>query len=289
MEAWSAVASGGVLALLWAWEATSPSFEGQRVPGIRRMRHLALGALNAAVALVLASVLVGVGEWAKHEELGLLRWLDLEAPARVVAALLVLDLWNYALHVAAHHVPWLWRVHAVHHNATALEATVAMRFHTIEVLWTGLATIPFATLLGIAVEQVALYNALLLPVSLFHHANVTLSPRLERMLRLVMVTPGLHRVHHSRWTPETNSNYGAILPVWDWLFGTLRMRRYPQRIQIGLDGYTKAEAEELGAMLRAPFGDSVSEYGQATEPDEADVPDSRSRAPAADFYVPYSG
>lgn len=267
MDAWSAVCSGALLVVLWMWEGAAPAIGGKSVSRARRWRHVALGVLNAAAAGFVAAALVVVSEWTRSEQLGMLRWLGVDGAARVVMALLLLDALGYTLHVAAHYVPWLWRVHAVHHNADALEATVAMRFHTIEVVWTGLATIPFAAVLGISVEMVALYNALLLPVSLFHHANISLSPRVERVLRVIMVTPGLHRVHHSRWTPETNSNFGAILPVWDWAFGTLRLRRHPERIRVGLDGFTPAEIDELGAMLRTPFGPSTSGYGHASESD----------------------
>ncbi len=267
MEAWSAIGSGALLVALWMWEAVAPAFKASGVSRARRVRHLALGALNAAIAFLVASALVIVSEWARSEQLGVLRWLGVFGIAKVIAALLLLDAWNYLMHVAAHFVPSLWRIHAVHHNADALEATVAMRFHSLEILWTGAATIPFAAILGISVELVALYNALLLPVSLFHHANIVLTPRAEQILRLILVTPGLHRVHHSRWTPETNSNFGAILPIWDWAFGTLRIRRHPERIRIGLDGYTPAEIDELGPMLRAPFGPSVSGYGEASDSD----------------------
>lgn len=267
MEAWSAIGSGALLVALWMWEAVVPTFAAKGVSRARRARHLALGALNAAIAFLVASALVIVSEWARSEQLGVLRWLGVFGVAKVIAALLLLDAWNYLMHLAAHYVPSLWRIHAVHHNADVLEATVAMRFHSLEILWTGVATIPFAAILGISVEHVALYNALLLPVSLFHHANIVLTPRAERFLRLILVTPGLHRVHHSRWTPETNSNFGAILPVWDWAFGTLRIRRRPERIRIGLDGYTPAEIDELGPMLRAPFGPSLSGYGEASDSD----------------------
>ena len=112
------------------------------------------------------------------------------------------------------------------------------------------------------VEQVAAYNLVLVPASMFHHANIALPARLERPLRLVLVTPAMHRVHHSRWTPETDSNYGAVLPWWDRLFGTFRVRRNPEAINVGLDGYEEREIREVSGMLLAPFGPSVSGYGE---------------------------
>ena len=101
----------------------------------------------------------------------------------------------------------------------------------------GLLTIPFALALGIGIETVALYNLSLLPASLFHHANVRIGPSLDRWLRLVIVTPRMHWLHHSRWQPETNSNYASVLSVWDRLFGTLRSRRRAETVDVGLDGY----------------------------------------------------
>lgn len=290
MEMWSAVGSGVLLVVLWMWESVAPAVAA-RASWARRKRHLVLGGINACVASGVAFALVLASEQARSEQLGLMRWLGLGSVVKVLLALLLLDLWGYVLHVAAHYVPWLWRVHAVHHNADTLDATVAMRFHTIEVLWTGLATVPFVVILGISVEHVALYQALLLPISLFHHADVLLSARLERVLGRFLVTPGLHRVHHSRWTPETNSNFGAILPVWDWLFGTLRIRRHPACIRVGLDGYAPEEIDSLRGMLRTPFGASVSGYGEATDFDADRVSFGEGRAVRAstDVHVPYTG
>jgi len=262
VDIWSGVVAGAVLVALWALEASAPLISPPRPWIGQRWRHLVLGGLNVLVsAAVVAPLVVGDAASAAIGS-GVLRWLEGPVWAEFVAALLLLDLWHYGSHVVAHHVPGLWRFHAVHHNADRLEATVAMRFHTLEIAWMGLTTVPFALVMGIGIEQVAAYNLVLVPASMFHHANISLPAGLERLIGAVVVTPRIHRVHHSRWTPETNSNYGAVLPVWDRLFGTYRTRANAEAISVGLDGYEEREIREVTGMLLAPFGASVSGYGE---------------------------
>jgi sterol desaturase/sphingolipid hydroxylase (fatty acid hydroxylase superfamily) len=268
VDIWSGAVAGLVLVLLWTLEASAPLIAPPR-PWVRqRGGHLVLGALNVLVSTAVVALLVVADAGAETLGFGALRWIAAPLWAEYAAALVVLDLWHYASHVVAHHVPGLWRFHAVHHNADRLEATVAMRFHMLEIAWMGLMMIPFAIVMGISVEQVAAYNLVLAPASMFHHANVSLPARLERVLGVLIVTPRMHRVHHSRWTPETDSNYGAVLPVWDRLFGTYRTRANAEAISVGLDGYEEREIREVAGMLLAPFGGSVSGYGEGPGKEE---------------------
>lgn len=253
--------AGIVLVLLWAGEATAPGLMAPAQTLRQRSRHLALGLLNVLVSATLVAALALADARAAFSEIGVFRLLEAPGGLEFLGALVLLDLWHYATHVVAHHVPVLWRFHAVHHNADRLDATVAMRFHMVEIAWLGLTTIPFAVALGIPIEHVAAYNAILIPASLFHHADLAVPARLERFLKYAIVTPRMHWVHHSRWAPETNSNYGAVLPVWDRLFGTYRQRAHPETIVVGLDGFTTDEIEQLTGMLMTPFGSSVSGYG----------------------------
>lgn len=270
MEVHAGWIAGLVLVVLWTIEASAPGLLVPAQPVRQRARHLVLGLMNALVSAIIVSIFVFADAWAQYAGAGVLRWTALPLWVEIAAAFVLLDLWQYASHVLAHHVPVLWRFHAVHHNADRLDATVAMRFHLVEVAWSGLMMIPFALAMGIPVGHVAVYNALLVSASLFHHANIAVPSRIERVLGAVIVTPRMHWVHHSRWTPETNSNYGAVLPVWDRLFGTYRRREHAEAIDIGLDGYSEREIEELTGMLLAPFGASVSGYGEAPADESAE-------------------
>lgn len=254
--------AAGTLALMWSFEALGPGLIGPAAGWGQRARHITLGLLNGAVGVAVAGLFLLVDGAAERGGIGLLRAFDMPVWARLLVGLVLMDFWQYVCHVAFHEVPWLWRFHAVHHNADRMDATVAMRFHTLEVLGNGLATVPFAVLMGVPIEVVALYNLVLVPASLFHHSNVRIGRELDRWLRLVIVTPRMHWVHHSRWQPETNSNYASVLSVWDRAFGTMRTRLRAETIDVGLDGYTREQIDSLRGMMATPFRETTSEYGQ---------------------------
>lgn len=242
------------LALLWTLEGVSPQFTDRQ----RRLSHyghnLALGLLNAAVvALVFAAALVAAAEWAAARGVGLLHVLRLPTWLAWPLALLLLDLWMYAWHRLNHHVPLLWRLHSVHHSDAEMDASSASRFHTGEIVLSSLARLLVLPLLGVTPLQLLTYELLLQPVILFHHSNLRIAPRLDRMLRAVLVTPWMHWVHHSRHQPETDSNFASVFSWWDRLFGTFRLRDDPSGIALGLDGYAEVEWRTLRGMLRSPL------------------------------------
>jgi sterol desaturase/sphingolipid hydroxylase (fatty acid hydroxylase superfamily) len=262
-------AAAAVLAGCWTLEALAPIARAHRV-GATRCRHLLLGAINAALATIIAVSLACVdGDTPR----GLFRALGSAAPLWVagLAAFLILDLCQYAGHVLMHKVPVLWRLHTVHHHAEHVESTTAFRFHTLETLLQGMLLIPLV-LVGVRVHDIAVYNAALLPMSLFHHANVRLPTALDKVLRAIVVTPSLHRLHHSRWQPQTDSNYSAVLSIWDRLFGTLKICERPERVSVGLDGFDAEHTTTVRGMLRTPFTPARSEPG-------APPAETRSRTP----------
>jgi sterol desaturase/sphingolipid hydroxylase (fatty acid hydroxylase superfamily) len=243
------------LVLLWTAETVVPMVAGRP----RRLSHsaanLALGLLNTLVAAALfGAALLVVTEWARRESFGLLHGLALPPWAAWPLALVLIDLWMYLWHVLNHRVPFLWRFHAVHHADREMDVSTAVRFHTGEIVLSSIARLAVLPLLGITMPQLLLYEAILLPVILFHHSNIGIGPRLDAVLRAVIATPFMHWVHHSRWQPETDSNYGSVLSVWDRLFRTFRLRAHPAEIELGLD----EDAEEWHwrtphGMLMRPF------------------------------------
>lgn len=269
MELLSGPVAALTLVVLWSFEAIVPGIAGPAAGLRQRCCHLLLGFMNAAVSAAVVGLLLLADTWAQGRGFGLFRAAELPWWVVFLLALAVLDVWHYTCHVLAHQIPLLWRFHAVHHNADKLEATVAMRFHCFEIAFLGLLTIPVAVLFGIGIQEVAAYNLILLPVSLFHHSNVRLSPRVDRVLRLFIVTPRMHWLHHSRWQPETNSNYSSVFSIWDRIFGTFRSRKRAETVEIGLDGYEARDIETLRGMMTSPFGPTKSEYGE--RPDAAEL------------------
>jgi len=262
----SPAAAAIALALLWIGEAATPMFHHAKGRLRHRLRNLSLGGLNALVtgggfALVTYAVIQACA----GAELGLLRALDLHWAAAWIIAFCAIDLSHYLFHLAAHHVPLLWRMHLVHHHDHDIDVTSAMRFHSLEIAVQCTLMLAVYAVLGAGVGQVLLYEAVLLPVAMFHHANVAISETLDRVLRLIIVTPRMHWVHHSRWQPETDSNFSAVLSIWDRLFGSYRLRRDPHTIHFGLDGYDDERSRTLPGMLVAPFEPVRSENGSPPE------------------------
>ncbi len=168
--------------------------------------------------------------------------------------LVLVDLWMYAWHRINHSVPLLWRFHAVHHSDRERDATSAVRFHTGEIILSGVARLLVLTVLGVSMSILLVYELVLLPVILFHHGNLRIGSAVDGVLRRIIVTPWMHWVHHSMLREETNSNYGSVLSVWDRLFGSFRLRAKPSEIELGL---TEDKSEQswrtLIGMVSRPF------------------------------------
>ncbi|MGP1310745.1 MAG: sterol desaturase family protein, partial [Phycisphaerales bacterium] len=250
------IAAAAALALLYAIEGMAPIFEHRA----RRLRdalpNLLLGLLNGVVVGGLFSgAILLTTELARVNGFGVLHWLERTGvPVWLVwvFSFLAIDLFAYGWHVAAHKIPVLWRFHAVHHSDPHVDASTALRFHSGEVIFECAAMVAILPLLGVTVPQLLLYKLILVPVALFHHSNVRMPARLDRWMRAVLVTPWMHWVHHSRTLPETDSNYSAIFPWWDMLFGTYRVVRRPRSIAFGLDTLPGAEQTTLKGMLLTP-------------------------------------
>jgi sterol desaturase/sphingolipid hydroxylase (fatty acid hydroxylase superfamily) len=241
------------LAVLWAWESIFPAAPGRAHRLRHAARNFALGGGNVLLtALFTAFLLVVVTEWAEAAQFGLLQqfpasWLT------TIVALVLFDGWMYVWHRANHEMPWLWRFHRVHHSDPMLDATSAVRFHMGEIFISGLLRLLVVPLLGLSLHQVLLYDAILLLVILFHHSNIKLPERVDRILRILIATPAIHRVHHSRLMAETNSNYSSIFSGWDRLLRTFRLRADGTPVDFGLDGFDSERQQSLIGLLQMPF------------------------------------
>jgi sterol desaturase/sphingolipid hydroxylase (fatty acid hydroxylase superfamily) len=226
---------------------------GERSPSLRRVRNVGLAAMGSATVYLIMPVSAvaliqarGVGLFA------VLQWPTLiEATLAIVA----LDLAIYWQHRAFHRLPWLWRIHRVHHNDTQFEVTLGLRFHPAEILLSMLYKFAVILLLGPPAIVVGLYEILLAGFALMTHADVALPARMDRSLRSVFVTPDWHRVHHSVHRDETDSNYGNLLSLWDRLFNShiAQPRDGHQAMRIGLSDYRLPEDHTLPSLLRLPF------------------------------------
>lgn len=245
-----------VLVVLLAWEAILPFFPfpkgRQRI--VHGARNVLLGVING---LMTTFVFVGLwwsaSTWATKNGFGLFHWLSVPALAEWAMAVLLLDAWTYLWHRLNHRIPFLWRFHRVHHSDPHMDVTTANRFHIGEILLSSMLRIPLILLLGIRLEQIAMYEVLMFAVVQFHHANISVREKWDRRLRVLIVTPSMHKVHHSRWQPETDSNYSSFLSIWDRIFRSFLINRNPETIHMGLEDFDSPEQQTFSGMLKIPF------------------------------------
>lgn len=246
----------GVFLLLAAVERAWP-YRPEFTRGKRWLSNVGLSVLNTLVVRVLSLVLpvLPVAVAVMAEGKGLLGALSMPAILACIAGFLLLDLAVYMQHVLFHHVPWFWRLHRVHHADTQFDVTTAIRFHPVEILlslvWKAAVIITF----GIPTLAVLVFEIVLNASAMFSHANVKLPRSIDRLLRAIVVTPDMHRVHHSVVPREINTNFGFNLSVWDRLFGTyLQAAQQDARVMpFGLPGYQRPETSSLAWLLLFPF------------------------------------
>lgn len=254
----------GVLLLMALWEALAPRRRLTVRRPIRWASNLGLVALNTlAVRFVSPLSAVGAALVAKEHGWGVLNVFELPDWLAILAAVVALDLIIYLQHVMFHAVPLLWRLHLVHHADLDFDATTGVRFHTFEILLSLGIKMAAISLVGASPLAVVLFEVLLNATSLFNHGNVRLPGWLDGLLRLVVVTPEMHRVHHSAIPRETNSNFGFNLPWWDYLFGTYRSQPGAghEGMTIGLEQVRdEQKATRLHWMLLLPFFSGAGDY-----------------------------
>ena len=230
---------------------------------IRWTNNLGLVLLDTFILrLVFPVAAMGLAVYAETNGWGLLNAWDVPTAVAIVASVLALDLTIYFQHVMFHAVPALWRLHQVHHADIEFDVTTALRFHPIEILLSMVVKLSIVAALGPPAVAVLIFEVLLNGTAMFNHANVRLPKRLDAVLRLVLVTPDMHRVHHSIYPSETNSNFGFNLPWWDMLLGTYtaQPRDGHEDMTIGVEQFRSRRDLWLDRLLIQPFRGRASGY-----------------------------
>ena len=254
----------GVFALMAVWEVLAPRRALTVSKAGRWGSNLALVFLNSLVLRLLFPVAaVGVAALAQGRGWGLLHYYEVSFLPAVVIAVIALDFVIYLQHVMVHAIPLFWRLHRVHHADLDYDVTTGARFHTLEIILSML--IKFATILvlGPPLVAVVIFEVLLNATAMFNHGNVYIPAGIDRVLRLFVVTPDMHRVHHSVHAPLVNSNFGFNLPWWDRIFGTY-VAQPPEghlEMEIGLEEFRDPkQVDRLPGMLLFPFARRLGEY-----------------------------
>jgi sterol desaturase/sphingolipid hydroxylase (fatty acid hydroxylase superfamily) len=239
---------------LWEWLAPRRKLAVGRRP--RWPGNLGIWLIDAAAVRLLGPVtVVGAALVAVEKGWGLFPLLGLPYWAAVLFGVIALDLTIYLQHVVFHHVPWLWRLHRMHHADLDIDVTTGVRFHPVEIVLSILIKIAAVLALGVPALGVVIFEVLLNATSLFNHSNVALPPRLDAIARWLVVTPQMHQVHHSIEPAETDSNFGFNLPWWDRLFGTYRAKPAagePEMIA-GLPIFRDDTELKIWRLLTQPF------------------------------------
>ena len=250
----------GAAALVFALLALAEVLAPHRASGLPRMQrwptNLALFVLDTAlVRLAIPLLMVGAAALASAQGWGLFNRTDWPLWLEFALTLLALDLALYFQHWATHRVPLLWRMHKVHHSDPDFDVTTAARFHPVEIMLSMLYKMAVVVALGPMVLAVFVFELVFTLATLFTHANIGLPARADQAVRTLIVTPDMHRIHHSSREAETNSNYGTMLSAWDRLFGTYvrESERGREGITIGLDAYQDGRPARLGWSLLLPL------------------------------------
>ena len=254
----------GVFALIAIWEMIAPCRQLTVSKALRWGNNLLLVFLNSAILrLLFPAAAVGVAATAGEQGWGLLNIYSLPFPAALIIAVVVMDLAIYLQHVMVHAIPTLWRLHRVHHADPDYDVTTGARFHPLEIILSMLIKFAVILVLGPPVAAVVLFEVILNATAMFNHGNLHLPNRVDQLLRLIVVTPDMHRVHHSVEDDEANSNFGFSLPWWDRLFGTYRSqpRAGHQGMTIGIHHFRNPkQVIWLNGLLTLPFIGKISNY-----------------------------
>jgi sterol desaturase/sphingolipid hydroxylase (fatty acid hydroxylase superfamily) len=237
----------------------------------RRLRwptNIGMTATNLVALGFVPFSFIGAALWAESNQYGLFNHIGLPTWVLLVATMLLRGLISTGTHLLAHKLPWLWRIHRVHHLDTELDVTSTVRIHPAEFFVNPFIGVPVVLAFGLPAWILALYELLDIGITLFSHANIRIPVGLNRWLCYVIVTPDLHRIHHSTWEPETNSNYGAVFPIWDWVLGTFRAepRGRQEDMELGLSELRDPEANAYLRLLASPFRKSLQDSSQPAAP-----------------------
>ena len=254
----------GAFALVALWELVAPRRVLTVSKTLRWASNLGLVVLNTVLLrLFFPLAAVGVAAFCTTNGWGLLNHFQVSFWVAVPVTVIAMDFVIWLQHVMVHAVPALWRLHRVHHADLDYDVTTGSRFHPLEIGLSMLIKVATITVLGPPVVAVVIFEVLLNATSMFNHGNIRLPDALDRVLRWIIVTPDMHRVHHSIEDDETNSNFGFNLPWWDRLLGTYRdqPRAGHEAMTIGIRGHTDPrEVARLDGMLLLPFKGQVGGY-----------------------------
>jgi sterol desaturase/sphingolipid hydroxylase (fatty acid hydroxylase superfamily) len=249
-----AILVGGLL-FFWILEGAIPVFSLRY--RTTKLNHAAVNFAFTVIHLIIHSLLaifiVRLSDWCQSHSFGIVHWTKANIGWSVLIGVLALDFSSWWVHWVMHRQPLLWRFHLIHHSDSKVDVTTGLRHHPGDSLLRGVFFILFIFISGAPMYAVMIYQTLVVAFTAFTHANISLPVAIDKWLSYLLISPNMHKVHHHRLQPYTDSNYGAIFSIWDRLLGTFSHLPM-QDIRYGIDRYYPAEKdEELGTLLKKPF------------------------------------
>lgn len=249
-----------ILLTMMVWEIFAPRRKQKVSKKIRWVNNISLIVINSIIIrLLFPAAAVGIALWCSQNHLGLLNALDIPQWLKIIIAFLVLDLAIYLQHVLFHYLPIFWKVHKVHHADLDFDVTTGLRFHPIEIILSMLIKFMVIIFIGASIESVIIFEIVLNATSMFNHSNIKLPLMIDKYLRYFIITPDMHRIHHSVIPKETNSNFGFNLSLWDRILATYRANAINNQttMDIGLSEYRNiSQTQNLLGMIKMPFEDN---------------------------------
>ncbi|HNP21406.1 MAG TPA: sterol desaturase family protein [Panacibacter sp.] len=250
------ILAGGIT-LFWMIESGIPMFRFK----YNKWKHAGINIFFTITTIIInfafAYLIVLASDYCISNKFGLLQWVAMPLWLEIIAGLLLLDLVGaYSIHYLEHKVKWLWKFHMIHHSDTHVDTTTANRHHPGESVFRAVFTIMAVFITGAPIWLVMMYQTLSAVTSQFNHANIQMPEWLDKLLRFVLVTPNMHRVHHHFVRPQTDSNYSNIFSVWDRVFGTYMLSPIKD-LRFGLDVLEGRNDENIGELLKTPFDKTI--------------------------------
>jgi len=234
-------------------EGAFPQVRGRLQRLSHAQQNIFVALLGVAGSLAVLFFALPLLDKAQANRFGLLRQVSLSAGAGLACAIVMLDAWMYLWHRCNHRLPILWLLHRCHHNDIAMDSTTALRFHPLEIIISSLLNSAVLILLGIEIRNYFVYTAFLQASIFFHHSNICIPARWDALLNYSIVTPGMHRVHHSVEERQTDSNYSSVFSFWDRAFKSFRRKDDGQEIVYGLPVFRQAQWQNAVGCLKIPF------------------------------------